>query len=159
MKVYLMRHGIALDVADGGDAARPLSPEGRRKTADVARGLERLGVKAAVCVSSPLSRARETAEIVARALKAETDVCEALAPGGDVNEFLEWLDEHDAGDVLAVGHMPDLGRALAVLVGGGDLRVQFKKSGVACIEFESRPRREAGCLGWLLTPRIIRKIR
>ena len=68
MLLYLVRHGIALDV-DGRkvtcDEMRPLSSMGRERTARAARGLKRVAALPDLVLTSPLVRARETAEIFA----------------------------------------------------------------------------------------------
>jgi phosphohistidine phosphatase len=162
MNVYLMRHGPALETGEAGvssDAERPLSSEGRRRTAEVAKGLRELGVRPAVCVSSPLRRAAQTAEIAARILRSETEICDELLPGGDAQEFLKWLDGRSAAEVLAVGHMPDLSVLLSLMVcGHAGLRCEFKKAGVAGVQCDTLPRAGTGCLLWLLTPAMLRTI-
>jgi len=162
MKLYLMRHGLALDLAEAGvtsDAERPLSPKGRKKTRQVARGLAALEVAPGVVASSPLRRAQETADIVAEVLETRTDVCPALAPGGDVKDLIEWLEELAEDSVLAVGHMPDLAEMLSYLVSGdARARVEFKKAAVALVQFDGRPRVGAGMLAWLLPPSVLRAL-
>src|SRR4029077_5174065 len=69
MMLYVVRHAIAEDTApSGGDAARRLTSEGRRKMEQVARGLRALGIEPDVILTSPLVRAVETTRIVVAAL-------------------------------------------------------------------------------------------
>lgn len=164
MDVYLMRHGIAQDASAPGreaDAARPLSPEGRRKTRAVARGLRRLGVSPVLIGTSPLQRARQTAEIVAAELGVKRIVvCEALRPGGSLKDLLRWLRSQTAPAVLLVGHEPDLSAHTSrLLTGYGEIRIAFKKAGVAALRFEASPHAGAGRLLWLLPPRVLRSLR
>ena len=66
MKLYLVRHGIAQERLGGAvlnDSQRPLTDEGRAETRQVAHALRKLGVKAEVVVTSPLTRAKQTGEI------------------------------------------------------------------------------------------------
>ena len=68
IEIYVMRHGIAADLGEGGvlkDADRPLTLEGRAKLKQAALGLRELGLKFNVIFTSPLLRARQTAEVVA----------------------------------------------------------------------------------------------
>lgn len=164
MNLYLMRHGIARDVGEQGittDADRSLTGEGRRKVSLIAQGLLALGVGPARFVSSPLLRARQTAEIVARQLgdEPEVEIVPSLAPGGDVEEFLQWLRDESADSVLAVGHMPDLavwtGR---LLFGEARGPFNFKKGGVACLACEGAPRAGHFVLEWLMPPRAFRRL-
>lgn len=162
MNLYLMRHGIALDIGERGidrDAERPLSEEGRRKIAWVARGLQGLGVAPQGWASSPLLRARQTVEIVARRWTSppQIEICEALAPGGTPRDFLDWLRERPSWDWLAVGHMPDLSDlAGSLLFGSAGAEVEFKKGAVACLACEGTPRLGSFRLQWLMPPRAFR---
>ena len=162
MKLYLMRHGIALELAEAGvasDEERPLSPKGRKKTRQVAQGLATLDVRPEVVASSPLLRARETAEIVADVLDARIDLCPALAPGGKIKDLVEWLEEAAEDTILAAGHMPDLAETLSYLISGdARARFEFKKAAVALVEFDGRPRIGAGTLAWLLPPAVLRAL-
>ena len=81
-----MRHGIAADLGEGGvlkDADRPLTLEGRAKLKLAAQGLRELGVKFNVIFTSPLLRARQTAEVVAEILDLphKVKILDSLAPG------------------------------------------------------------------------------
>ena len=72
-ELYIMRHGLAVARGTEGfsdDSKRPLTPDGKEKMRDVAKGLKRAGVKLDWIVSSPLIRAVETAEIVAATLNS-----------------------------------------------------------------------------------------
>ena len=71
--IYIMRHGIAADLGAGGiihDEDRPLTPEGRVKMQQAAEGIRRLELKFNLIFTSPLLRARQTAEVVADVLDA-----------------------------------------------------------------------------------------
>jgi phosphohistidine phosphatase len=74
MKLYLLRHGLAVDAdeADLKDEDRPLTPEGREKTIQAARGMRRLEIGIDLILTSPLPRAMETAALTARTLVAPT---------------------------------------------------------------------------------------
>jgi phosphohistidine phosphatase len=137
MRVYLMRHGIARerDEWDGADDARPLTPEGRRKVKAVTKALrkqQRLDVSGVW--TSPLVRARETAEIAAQVLKVPVKDCPALACGADLAKVAAALAAAQTPDgVLLVGHEPDCGWILAQLLGKRE-PLPFKKAGIACVE-------------------------
>src|SRR5262245_56535456 len=85
-ELYLIRHGIAEERSDAwpDDAKRPLTDQGMSRMRKAARGLERLGVSFDVVLTSPLVRARQTAEIVASAFspKPQLVTIDSLAPGG-----------------------------------------------------------------------------
>src|ERR1700752_467971 len=83
MRIYILRHAIAEDSAKGGDAKRALTDEGRKKMKDAAFGFAQLKPEIDVIFSSPLVRAIQTAEIVARAIEYsdEIETMEQLSPG------------------------------------------------------------------------------
>jgi phosphohistidine phosphatase len=161
-----MRHGIAVPRGlppGSGDASRPLTPEGRKKTEQIAEGLQRLGWEVDWIVTSPLVRAAETAEIVAASLNRRVPVepCAALSPGGSAEDLLSFLAKHaDRKRVLLVGHEPDLGKLAARLMDAGpQANLTFKKGGCCAIRFDKHPSRSAGQLVWWLTPRVARALR
>lgn len=157
MELYFLRHGIAEDIApDGGDGGRRLTEEGIAKMKAEARGLARLRLRLDVLLSSPLVRARQTAEIVARALDLELQLAEALAPGCDATRLLELLAVHrGAQRVMVVGHEPDFSAMIGELTGGS--RVEMKKGGLGRVDLDV-PEFRAGTLVWLLPPRALRDI-
>lgn len=164
-RLYLMRHGDAVPRSEDatGDSKRPLTPDGKRKMKEIARGLVRLGATVDWIVSSPLVRAVETAEIVAGALEpgARIDQCDALRPGGSPEALISFLAAQPRrARVLAVGHEPSLSEFAARLTGGGrHMRLAFKKGGCCLIAFDEFPPGSPGTLHWWLTPRILRRIR
>ena len=80
IRVFLVRHGIAADAAPGQpDESRPLTAKGRRRFRRTARAFARLGERVDKLITSPLVRAVQTAEILARALRQdEVGVLEEL---------------------------------------------------------------------------------
>jgi phosphohistidine phosphatase len=158
MELYLLRHGIAADVGPegSGDAGRPLTEEGIAKIKEVSRGLRSLGVRLDTLLSSPLVRARQTAEIVGRALGLDVELADALAPGCDIARLRELIGEHRGAErVMIVGHEPDFSGLAGDLTGGS--RVEFKKGGLARVDLDAVDE-GAGMLAWLLPPRALRKI-
>lgn len=114
-----MRHGPAEDYASSGrDFDRALTPSGRDRVRAVAKKLREMDEAPKVVVSSPLVRAQQTADIVARELglhgmETERD----LAPGGDNIGFVRKAASHGRRRVMIVGHEPDLSELVASLVG------------------------------------------
>jgi len=134
-----------------------LTRKGRECTAEVIRALR--NVCRPQCIwTSPLVRARETAEIAREVLATEAPLTslEHLLPGRGAARLLRWLSTRKEDSLMLVGHMPDL----AVLAASLALSVQsegiaLKKSGVCCIEFEKRIREGEGHLAWLVTPSLL----
>ncbi len=169
IEIYLMRHGIAADLGEGGvlkDADRPLTLEGRAKLKQAALGLRELGLKFNLIFTSPLLRARQTAEVVAEVLELQhkVKILDSLAPsrqfaegeGGHAEIFLE-LGAHQFDRALLVGHMPDLSElASYLLTGNRNLNVEFKKGTLCAVEVSSLPPRGPGLLRWMVTPKQLR---
>ena len=168
MNLYLMRHGIALpgnDPAVTKDADRPLSPKGIKRTRKIAEGIRRLDLSFDVLLTSPLARARQTADLVAAALGAEARIEEIseLAPESTVEHLLVGLTRYqDRGDLLLVGHEPLLSNAFSHLLYGKAARnainMEFKKGGLCRIEIDTLPPLSPGKLHWFLTPKQLRCI-
>jgi len=157
MDVYLLRHGDALPVGAQGirtDDERPLSDAGRKETREVGRAFRKLRVRPDTLLSSPLVRARETAEIVGECLEGTgVTLCEELGHGFSPPALLARLRELPTKQtVLLVGHQPDLGRfASFLLTGDTAADIDLKKTGLCRIEFEKAPAPGKGTLRWLLT--------
>ena len=166
MNLLVVRHAIAQDPAEYArehpdDAGRPLSPEGQRKMKRAARGLQTLVSQLDLLATSPLTRARETAAILAAVYKPITPVVvSVLAPGqpeADVERWLEGARRHDT--VAIVGHEPGLSRTVSWLLAGGERSFVDLKKGAAC--FLAIPDAVgAGCatLLWALTPGQLRDL-
>src|SRR5207247_6016806 len=119
MKALLIRHAAAIPRGTPGvlDDERPLTSSGEIKFRAAARGLARIIPRPDVLLTSPLPRARRTAEIAARAWgRIRPENLEALA-GGKFEEILSILASHEPGATVAlVGHEPYLSGLLAGLL-------------------------------------------
>ena len=123
MRVFLVRHAEAAPGEP--DELRPLTAAGR----EAARTLgEQLATEhPTAVVSSPLLRARETADLIARACDLEATADESLVPGAAAEELRQAT--RDKGDtVVAVGHQPDCSDIVFELTGR---EVSFPPAGVA----------------------------
>ena len=161
MKLLLVRHAAAVPSGTPGvsDDERRLTPKGRAKFQTAARGLARIADRPDALLTSPLPRARETAEIAARAFKRiEPTIEPALARGG-VDGIVAALGQHPAGATVAiVGHEPTLSALLARLLGAAHGEpLAFKKGGAALVDLRDGPS-GAGRLVWFLKPRLLRAL-
>jgi phosphohistidine phosphatase len=135
MRLYFLRHGIAEDRAPGrSDAERRLTPEGIEQMERVGEGLRALDLDLDAILTSPLVRARETADLAAKALGLKDRLHEEplLASGarfGDLQQAL--ADAPEKGRIMLVGHEPDLSGFVEVLTGG---RVRMEKASVAYVK-------------------------
>ncbi len=160
--VYLIRHGIAADAENyDTDAERPLTEIGDRKTHKIAQKLKQLGLHFHLILTSPLLRANQTAKILqANKLSAKVEEFSPLAPGGDINLWLQWLETwqpQENRELALVGHQPDLANWAEILVWGEARQVLIlKKAGVIGVSLP-----EVGSpvgnsqMFWLTPPRFI----
>ena len=161
MNLYILRHGIAVEPGTPGyakDADRPLTPEGERKLLHIAEAMEALDLTFDLILSSPYLRARQTAEIVAEALKArkKLELSDSLTPGGSTTKLVELLNHLQpvSESVLLVGHEPYLSGLISLLVSGEqNLAVVMKKAGLCKLTTESLKHGRCAALEWLLTPK------
>jgi len=164
MEIVILRHGEAGKrvPASGEDAQRQLTVAGKAEVTEVAQAMKDLGLKFDVIATSPLKRARQTAEIAAKVLgsKRALEEWEELKPEGDRKALYGRLSRMKRdSSILIVGHEPYLSTTIGDLITGGrDARILLKKAGVARLElsvFSPTPQAE---LRWLLTPRIAKRV-
>ena len=127
----------------------------------VAAGLRELVEKVDVIGASPLLRAQQTAQIVAKAYNdLPVATVNDLLPESDPPALLTWLRQHATVNVVAiVGHEPNLGRVVTWLMAGVNAsRVALTKGGTCLLEFTGSAAAGNGTLQWLLTPSQLRRI-
>lgn len=167
MELYLLRHGIAVERGTAGyhqDSQRPLTAKGRRRMERISRGMKKSGLSFDLVLSSPFVRARQTAEIVARAFKATRRLkfSEHLAPDGEPEDLLHDLTRlyQRPKSVLLVGHEPYLSNLMTTLLAGKPIfNVNFKKGGLCLLTVGSLRLGSCATLEWLLTPKQIAALR
>jgi phosphohistidine phosphatase len=162
-ELYLIRHGLAEERGNAwpDDGKRPLTEEGMTSMRKEARGLARLGVVLDVVLSSPLVRARQTAEIVAGGLEPRPPIVnvESLTPDGSYAAVVADLEKHARKRRIAlVGHEPAIGELAARLIGSRH-SFEFKKGAVCRIDVEALPPSGPGNLRWLLPPKVLKAVR
>jgi phosphohistidine phosphatase len=159
MKIYLIRHGDAVEVGEGEvkEVERYLTARGREEMRRVAEKLVEMGVRFDGVLTSPLVRAVQTAEIVVAAVGFEgpVEACPALAAGRWTRKAIaEALAERDlSGSYALVGHNPDMERIASALLGVSAVVVPFEKGTVCLIEGEGEPFQNEGRFRWALRPR------
>jgi phosphohistidine phosphatase len=166
MQLLVIRHGTAENpatVAATGedDAARPLSKEGKRMMKRVAAGLAELVDSLDVIGASPLVRAQQTAQIVAKAYNdLPIATVNALLPETEPSALVPWLQQYPTDNVVAiVGHEPHLGILVTWLMSGlKTSRVALKKGSACLLEFSDTVAGGSATLHWLLTPSELRRI-
>jgi phosphohistidine phosphatase len=167
MALLVIRHAVAMERelwAPSGqpDEERPLTEDGRKEMKGVVRQLRRIVPEIDVLATSPLVRARQTAEIVAKAY-GEMDITtvDALSPGGSRPTILEWMRAHAEQRMAVVGHAPDLDQLVAWLVTGKPKPFLALRKGGTCLLSLSTHDVTPGHveLRWLISPKLIRRVR
>ena len=161
MDLYLLRHGIAVEHGTLGferDSDRPLTPVGERQLRRTAAAMRKMDLGFDLILSSPVVRARQTAEIVAESLKLKRQLAfsDELTPSGSPKALLQKLNGLKSAPerILLVGHEPYLSRFVTLLTAGNtETVVDLKKGGLCKLQAESLHYGPCAKLVWLLTPR------
>jgi phosphohistidine phosphatase len=141
------------------DDERPLTPRGRKRVREVARGLARLEIAPERILSSPLPRARQTAEIAADVLDfAEgLEFADELGVDRSAHDIAHWLSNRPESALMLVGHNPSLSELVGLLTLGEPRSiVDLRRAGVAALTQTGRA--SGYSLDWLARPRLLRQL-
>ncbi|MFO1464616.1 MAG: histidine phosphatase family protein [bacterium] len=161
LELFFLRHAVAVERGAEGitDEARPLTEEGREKMILAVQGMGRLKIEFEVLLSSPLLRAKQTAELVARHLpfRGPVEFEEELEPGGDLRVLLGKLAARRESRYLLVGHEPMLGSWIRSLLGWrGVARLRLKKGALCHLLLEGLQAGAGAELIELFQPKALR---
>jgi phosphohistidine phosphatase len=153
MKLYLVQHGNA--VSKDENPHRPLSDKGRADVARVADFVRPLKITVDYLWHSKKSRALQTAQILAGAVKVKKGLSERddINPNDELDALLKDLSKAD-GDIMVVGHMPFLGKLASELLSGSKAAntVHFRQGGILCLNYD----KDTGWqIEWMITPDIL----
>ncbi|MBX3237129.1 MAG: phosphohistidine phosphatase SixA [Nitrospiraceae bacterium] len=164
MDIVLFRHGLAVEREEweGKEHDRPLTDKGKKRARLSAEGLTAAGVAVTHILSSPLTRARETADILRNTLKVRPTIrlCDELLPDAPVDKLFALLGTYpSAATVLCVGHEPHLSAVAGLLLAGKPIPgLVVKKAGACLIHCEEMPQIGKGILEWWFPPSLLRAI-
>lgn len=163
LELYLIRHGVAAERGEDypDDSKRPLTSRGIAKLRDEAKGLSWLQVGFDLIITSPLTRTKQTADVLAETLQGKPAVVasDALAPAGTPAAVIQEIAKHARlARIALVGHEPNLGELAARLIGARS-PIEFKKGAVCRIDFDVLPPKGIGQLRWFMPPKALRKLR
>jgi phosphohistidine phosphatase len=170
MELLIVRHAIAFERDRHrwrDDGARPLSPAGIRRARKAAAGLKEFSKAPDRVLTSPLVRARQTAQILTDVAGwPQAEEAPELSPGAPAQAVLILLGKNRVKLVAVVGHQPGLGTLLTACLSedgealpGEALPIEMKKNAVACVSFDGPLRAGRATLKWLATPRMLRGFR
>jgi phosphohistidine phosphatase len=163
LELYLIRHAIAAERGPKypDDRKRPLTPDGIKRFKEGVRGLVAVGVELDVILTSPLTRAEETATLLSSGLKKRVPVetIDVLAPGGKFQALVEAVKKQAKRHrrIALVGHEPDLGEMAGRWLGARG-HVEFRKGAICALDVDSATPGGPGTLRWLLPPRVLRRL-
>ena len=165
MDLFILRHGDAGNRLSDPikDTKRQLTVSGKKEVVQIAKSLKKLGVKFNIIFSSPLSRAFQTAKIIAEEYKftKQIEQSEELKPNGSKDFLYNKLNKLNIDSViLIVGHEPYLSSMINDIISNNknSNNIILKKAGLSRIKITSTVPTLKGELRWLLTPRILKKI-
>lgn len=165
MRLYIVRHAIAASHGTLGvkDDDRDLTEEGVERMRQAAEGLRRLDCIPELILSSPLLRARQTAEILLAAFGKglELKILPSLSPSGIRRELYQAISSYEGRlkSLMLVGHQPSLGEIAGAIIGGSpDCNIELKKGGACAIDMASGGNPPKGSLVFLLPSSILRRI-
>ena len=162
-ELYVVRHDLAEERGEAwpDDTKRPLTEEGMQRMRKASRSLARLGLEIDIVLTSPLVRARQTAEIFAAGFAPHPTVVnlEVLSPGGSAAAVIAELENYSRKRRIAlVGHEPGVGE-LAARLAGVRHAMEFKKGAVCRIDVDALPPKGPGMLRWFLSPKVLRNLK
>ena len=162
LELYLIRHGVAAERGEEyhDDSKRPLTTDGIARMKKEAKALDELGVEFDQILSSPLVRARQTADVFAETMKGKPPVAniDALTPAGSPAAVIQDLGKYmRKARIALVGHEPNMGELAAFLI-GAKVPLPFKKGAICRIDFTVFPPKGKGELCWFVPPRMLRKL-
>lgn len=158
MNLYILRHGKAEAFGPSypRDDLRPLSMLGIRRTERSTKGMAAANVVVDTIISSPLLRARQTAEIVHQGLGVAADIeySDALATG-DLNGIVNAVRAHErTKGVMLVGHEPTLSQLISILAfGAPGGSFGLKPGGLCKLQTYAIALGQCAVVRWFLTPK------
>jgi phosphohistidine phosphatase len=161
-ELYVVRHAIAAERGPDwpDDDKRPLTEKGISRFKEGVAGLTWLDVVLDEIFTSPLVRAKQTADLLAADIpgKPQVKLLPALAPGTGPEEVMTQLAKTARRRRIAVvGHEPGLGELAAHLL-GARRPLPFRKGGVSRIDLQGLTGKRPGSLIWFVTPKMLREL-
>ncbi len=162
MLLLLNRHANAGDRDPAqwpDDRDRPLTDKGRKVQSEVSRWLRKRDLAPTLVLTSPWTRAAQTAAILAEVARVPQPPvpCEPLAEDPDLIRLQDHVGEQPGNATVAmVGHSPWMEELAAIHLGGSasSVRMDFPKSGVMGLELD-RLEPGAGELRFFVRPKMV----
>ena len=154
MRVFFLRHGDAdWPDWDEPDDERPLTGRGKKEMRKVAKFLCELDVNLDEVLTSPLPRARQTADLVADRFELHVREEETLAGGFNVSDLKDLVRKYRVDNLMVVGHEPTFTEIIGKLTGAN---CKLSKGGLALVELDDK--QMEGRLIWLFSPKFAKAV-
>ena len=157
MNIYLIRHGEAEQTSERKPhEERILTTSGIEIINSSIEVWKKFNCNFDIILTSPLKRAKQTANIISSSFKSDFEVVEeiCLLNGGLTEDLLSVARSLSLNDIAMVGHQPDLGIHIARLIGSNDSKFRVAPASITKIYFNERPILGKGVLEFLLPPII-----
>jgi len=156
MILYIVRHAEAVEESETlQDQWRYLTEKGRAAARKVSVKIFKNGPKARLTITSPLTRAVQTAEIIAEKACRRNIITASplLLPGADSAELISHIKQYgDAKRIMLVGHEPQLGILIARLLGLDGATIPLKKGSCVALKLDQNSIENPACFLWYLPP-------
>ena len=154
MELVILRHGTAEDSHPDGDRARNLIEKGRLQARDAGQLLKSSGLLPEIVLTSPLVRARQTAEEFCSAAGIAAPIihgwlASGMRPETALNELVGF---REFSRVMIVGHEPDLSELIQWTLAAHGNAIEMRKGTIACLRVF--PPAKSGTLIYLAPPAI-----
>ena len=155
MRLYLIQHGEAKSEVE--DPERSLTARGEEEVKAISRIAAGLNIRPSKIYHSGKMRAKQTAEIIASALKIpdpSVQSVQGLSPNDDFRPWAERISK-ERKDLMLVGHLPFLERLTSFLLCGDENArlVLFRYGAIVCFD---RKEDKRWAVRWILTPEMVR---
>ena len=157
MNIYLIRHGEAeLTSANKPHEERALTSEGIEILQTSVNFWKNFIPKLDIILTSPLKRAKQSAQIIHKVFNTEFDVVEeiALLNGGLTEDLISISRSLSMNDVAMVGHQPDIGSHLASMIGTNTSNFRIQPASIAKVSFKEKAKIGNGVCEFLFPPII-----
>ena len=154
MDLIILRHGTAEDSNPGGDHARALTEKGRQQARDAGILLKTSGLLPEIVLTSPLVRARQTAEEFCKSAGIPSPVVQDWLASGMMRTTAlnELVGFREFSKIAIVGHEPDLSELIQYVLAAHGNAIEMKKGAIACVRVF--PPAKQGVLLYLAPPAI-----
>ncbi len=153
MKLYLIQHGEAKPESE--DPERSLTARGEKEVVAVSKAAGGLQIRPSKIFHSGKLRAKQTAQIIASALKISNSLVQpsqGLNPNDDIHTWAERISK-EKEDLMLVGHLPFLEKLTSFLLCGDENArvVLFRYGAIVCLDQKGD---KGWAVRWILTPEM-----